>query len=91
MSLTNLNGLQNLTITGYDLTIIQNSSLTSLDGLENLSTVAGSLSIIWNVTLADLCGLQTLLIGNGLSYGYQVEGNLFNPTEQDIIDGNCSL
>lgn len=90
-ALTNLDGLQNLTITGFDLSIIQNSSLTNLDGLDNLTTVEGHLDVIANSTLANLCGLQTLLIGNGLNFTYEVTGNLYNPSQQDIIDGNCSL
>ena len=92
------NGLQNLTSIGGDLWIghpdYRNESLISLNGLENLTSVDGEIKITDNPSLINYCGLESLinnLINNGIIFDYFVENNLYNPTIQDIIDGNCSL
>lgn len=87
--LDNLNGLTNLTTINGDLTISNNQVLTQLDGLSNLSTLNGNLTIDGNINLNDFCGIQ-LLINNGFSQPYTVSSNKYNPTKQDVINGNCS-
>ncbi|MBT8268077.1 MAG: hypothetical protein KJN59_02550, partial [Bacteroidia bacterium] len=87
------------------LSIYYNDSLENLDGLSNLNFVKGYLRFIsgsdligpngpefyGNSNLTDYCGLQNLLM-NGIYGGYiwsqYYDG--YNPTVQDIIDGNCS-
>ena len=50
----------------------------------------GDLKIISCSSLKNLCGLQNLLSNDGLKGNYNVSDNLFNPSKQEIIDGNCS-
>jgi len=89
-SLINLNGLNNLTSIGIEMDINDNDNLTSLDGLNNLLYVSLTISITHNTLLSDFCDLQNLFI-NGQSSYFRVFSNAYNPTKQDIIDGNCSL
>jgi len=42
----------------------------------------------WNTSLSDFCGLK-LLATKGITM-YEVIGNSFNPTREDILNGNCS-
>ena len=87
----NVDGLNNLSQVDFNITIRENALLSNLNGLSNIQTVDGFLKIFENTTLSDLCGLETLLIGNGLGGSYEVYDNAYNPTQQDIIDGNCSI
>ena len=59
--------------------------------LNNLSYIGENLRINENNLLTDLCGLQYLLINDGLIGTFVVSDNAYNPSQQDIIDGNCSL
>ncbi len=87
--LENINGLNK--INNLDrFTISGNSSLVNINGLSNITSVLYSLSITNNTSLTDLCGLTTLLSNNGLSGSYTVNNNGYNPSQQDIKDGNCS-
>ena len=90
-SLINIDVLESITSVTEQLFIWQNSSLVNLDGLYNINYVGYDLYVTLNSTLSDLCGLQTLLNNNGLEGNYNVGGNAYNPSQQDIIDGNCSL
>jgi hypothetical protein len=85
--LNNITGLNNLT-TAPNLFIIGNG-LVNLNGLNSLSYV-DELFIAGNQTLTDFCDLQNLMINGNFSGSYHVEENAFNPTQQDIINGNCS-
>lgn len=68
--LTNLTGLDNLSIIGGSLQIINNQSLISLTGLEGLVHIGNSLGIS-NNGLTNLEGLNNLLtIGGGLFIAY---------------------
>lgn len=86
--LNNINGLLNINSIDY-LSIYDNPLLENVDGLENLSSL-NNLEISQNYTLNNFCGLQGLLNNNGLNGGFLISQNAFNPTQQDIIDGNCS-
>ena len=100
-SLLNLDGLEGLISTGVDtlvggvglsLDIVNNDSLLNLNGLINFINAAdgdGGLSIYNNDLLDDFCGLEAIVTGGAHSI-YSVFSNSYNPTEQDIIDGNCS-
>jgi hypothetical protein len=87
--LQDITALSNLTTINDQLFFVGNNSLTNLNGLENLTT-CNTLQIWDSDLLDDFCAIEDL-INNGTYGGYSVFGNLYNPTEQDIIDGNCSL
>jgi len=95
-SLVNLSGLQGLN-TVNDFTYIRNNnSLITLSGLDNLLSI-NELNIgtnasnenVANANLSDFCAL-TNLFTNGSSTTVNIANNAYNPTIQDIIDGNCS-
>jgi hypothetical protein len=95
-SLINIDGLFNVTAinTGFSppstigLNLTQNNSLTNLDGLTNLNILGGNTRIIDNNILLDFCGIQTYV--DNYSNVFEVTGNGYNPTQQDIINNNCS-
>lgn len=72
----------------YDFWV--HSNFTNLDGFTGLHSIEGALKIINNDNLSDFCGI-TNLITNGSVGTYTVSQNWYNPTQQDIIDGNCSI
>ena len=59
-SITNLDGLANITSVGGDLAI-QYTSLVNVDGLISLTSVGGYVLIRYNVALTDLNGLVNLI------------------------------
>ncbi len=89
-NLINLN-FSSLTLITEMLDIRFCPKITNLNSLSNLQTVGTDIYLWSNAALSDFCGLQNLLIGNGLGGNYTASFNAFNPTKQDIIDGNCSL
>lgn len=90
-SLSNLNGLNNLrTVGDLGLYIEQNQKLTNLEGLNGIVQIGGNLSIHKNGLLRDFCALQSFLI-NGNPGSYNISANFYNPTIQDIRNGNCSI
>lgn len=87
----NLAGLGYITSLGGDLLVMSNPVLNNLNGLSSLISVDGTLGVKDNATLTNFCGLYPLLSSNGLVGGYEVTGNLVNPTTQQIIDdGPCT-
>jgi hypothetical protein len=60
-SLESLNGLNNLTGIGKNLSIFTNEALKSLAGLNNLSSIGGDVTIIENDSLVSLSGLESLV------------------------------
>jgi hypothetical protein len=89
--LTDINGLANLSSVGFVLNLRNNDSLMNLNGLSALVNVGNGLKITHNNDLSNFCGLQNFLINGTLEGEYIVHNNAYNPTPQDIIDGNCSL
>ncbi|MFI1743051.1 cadherin repeat domain-containing protein [Thalassobellus sediminis] len=91
-SLININGLTPIYKSG-GISILGNSALVNVDGLINIKTISlnGNLELKENTSLNDLCGITPLIKNNGISGigSYIVSGNLFNPSEQDILDENC--
>ena len=85
--LTDLDALKNITSMG-SLELNRNSQLTNLDGLSNVTVINGRVRIVYHDVLSDFCGLKPLMAA-GFSDEYLVNDNTFNPTQQDIIDGNC--
>ncbi|WP_339701525.1 hypothetical protein [uncultured Marixanthomonas sp.] len=90
-SLKNLSGLVNLNAITETLMIGYNDSIENLDGLQNISHIGEDLRIFNNVTLTDFCGLTPLVTGYDISGYLEIYENAYNPSQQDIIDGNCSL
>ncbi|MEZ4796342.1 MAG: hypothetical protein R2785_04135 [Flavobacteriaceae bacterium] len=105
-NLENFNGLNNLLQIGISndipftgLYFSGNPLLSNIDALSNLEKVYGvirtyhilNFESIGNNSLADFCGLENLF-SNGVYNinGLRIEHNAYNPTVQDIIDGNCS-
>lgn len=90
-SLENIEGLSSLEKVGFDLSIFRNRQLTNIDGLINLMRVGNALFIYGNESLTNLCGVQNLLQNDGLLGFFGIDGNAYEPTQQDIIDGNCEI
>jgi hypothetical protein len=89
--LENIDALIHFTIISGTLNISQNQTLINLNGLQNISSVSGDLVIYNNSSLDDLCGLNNLIINGGLTGQYTVLSNPYNPSQQDIINGDCRL
>ena len=86
-----------ITITGFNvLSTIGNRirviglANQNLDFLSSLNQVV-NITIAYNENLSDYCDLNSLIFGGGLSGNFSVFQNLYNPTLQDMLDGNCSL
>lgn len=99
-ALKSLSGLTNLDSIGGDFIITHNNSLKTLEGLDNLKHIKGNLEIGYmkplhrgtfdygNKKLIDFCALQRVII----SGKHHIEGNLYNPTNEEIsINDNCKL
>lgn len=88
-TLRDIEGLFNLGhVDGY-IGITGNENLLSLNGLEALNHIEG-IGITANTNLIDFCSLSNVLTIDPSTI-YQSYDNAYNPTKQDIIDGNCSL
>ncbi len=85
-SLEGLNALQHI---GGDILLV-GIQIKDLDALENIQSVGGNIKIKKNYRLTDLCGLRPYLSTGNFNNTYSVYDNGFNPTKQDIIDGNCA-
>ncbi len=89
-SLIDLQGLNNLKIVnGVEFRIKDNENLKSLNGLNNLEDIF-TLNVTDNLQLSDFCALQNLFSMDSQN-SFHAKRNAFNPTKQDIIDGNCNL
>jgi len=93
-NLLSLSGLNSLTKCNH-MRVFGNNSLESLSGLENLNEVEQGLDMgsdypnQGNPVLSDFCALTNLITNGTYSY-INIANNLYNPTVQDIIDGNCA-
>jgi len=88
-SLIHLNELINISAIG-DLIISENNSLTTLSGLDNIAS-ALSLEITKNTSLNNFCALNITILDNLEHEFYKVYDNLYNPSKEDLIAGNCSF
>ncbi|WP_131811120.1 cadherin repeat domain-containing protein [Aequorivita soesokkakensis] len=89
-SLTNLSGLESINNINSQIFIQNNESLQSLNGLDNLMEVLEQFVVWQNPNLSDFCALTDLCVSGNLP-SFITESNAYNPTKQDIKDGNCSL
>ncbi|WP_298494519.1 hypothetical protein [uncultured Algibacter sp.] len=89
-SLTDLTGLENITSVGTGvgdiLYIWNNDGLVSINGLQGIDRA----NVANNINLTDFCGFQAGFISGVDASTITISGNAFNPSVQDIIDGNCS-
>lgn len=97
LSISNMRTLQNLNELNLEylegeLSIHNNPALMNLDGLENINEVGafGKIDIYVNPFLSDFCALEQIITNVNYADGYSVWGNAFNPTRQDLLDGNCN-
>ncbi|MAZ72698.1 MAG: hypothetical protein CMC70_06090 [Flavobacteriaceae bacterium] len=88
--ITSLSALSSLETVGESFLLLFSNDLQTLDGLENLVAVR-SIDIGSNELLSDFCALENLIANGTKLEEYFVQGNAYNPTQQDILDGNCSL
>lgn len=85
-SLTNITFL-NISKYFTQLTITENPKLENLLGIEN-ATVIENIQIVNNDNLTNFCAInQTTASTIG---GFELDGNAFNPTKQNLINGICS-
>ena len=88
-NITNLQELSAVTSDLLGVFISDNIQLETLDGLENITTITNGLNVVGNLSLTDFCALGNSI--SGLSNDdVLILINSFNPTLQDLIDGNCS-
>jgi hypothetical protein len=87
--LYNLEGLDALQYIGGNLMLAVNR-IKDLDALENIQFIGGKIQIIKNYRLTDLCGLRPYLSTGNFNNIYDIYDNLYNPTMQEIIDGDCN-
>ena len=99
----NLSNIGTIGTIGF-VQIGNNPQLVNIDGLSGINAVYGQIKTsVWvncgpsctpafetgNSSLMDLCGFQNLFT-NGTYGDVHIDYNAYNPTVQDIIDGNCS-
>jgi len=91
-ALNSLFGFNNISMIEETIEIKNNAMLQDLEGLNGLINVGESAYIYVNnnQTLTDFCALENLMMNIEVD-NYYASNNAYNPTRQDIIDGNCSL
>ncbi|MBW2937472.1 cadherin repeat domain-containing protein [Aureisphaera sp. CAU 1614] len=89
--LTDLSCFNGISSVESSINIYLNDNLQSLNGLESLTNVGDNLNIAGNPNLTDFCALTTLANENGVGGSFQTYNNAFNPSLEDIQNGNCSL
>ncbi|MFC5045284.1 cadherin repeat domain-containing protein [Aquimarina hainanensis] len=89
-ALYSLSGLSKLEEVTETLIIDRNTSLQSLDGLNRLTTVGKAVYIQYNDQLSDFCGVTTLAANNFPS-DHIITANQFDPSLDDLKNGNCSM
>ncbi len=86
--LENIYGLSNLKHIGGEFLIYKNSILTSMDGLQNLEYISFT-DICDNDSLTDFCALKNVLSTLEDERMVQICNNRYNPTVQEIVNGDC--
>jgi hypothetical protein len=84
MSIKELSGLTSVA----EINIDDNELLETLDGLENISTGLKSVRVYKNSSLTDFCSLIPVIESNSLAK-LTVKLNEYNPSRENILDGNC--
>lgn len=81
--LNNLDALQNITTLG-DFDIVNNPSLTILTPFQALEKI-DRFTADGNAALTDFCGIANV----DIRVNYWVLDNAFNPSQEDLVNGNC--
>lgn len=81
-------GFENINSVG-GIVISNNWGILDIHSLLNIKTNSGSITITNNGELGNFCGIRPLLQSGNFSGSYNVSGNFYNPTLQQIIDGDC--
>lgn len=92
-SLSNLLNLSNIDTIYRSLIIKDCPLLKSLDGLSSARFVRhnSELHIIENDSLVNLCAIQELVRNTAHWASYAVRDNAFNPSKEDLLNGECSI
>lgn len=86
---SNINGFYSLNnISNLE---IHETRFQNLDFLSSLSLVESEISIWWNFSLTDYCGLEPLIMTGAYGNFNASDNNAYNPSERNMIEGNCSL
>ncbi|NQX81159.1 MAG: hypothetical protein HRT66_04065 [Flavobacteriaceae bacterium] len=93
-SLINLVGLESL-VNASVLNIRYNDGITSLDGLDNLIYIE-DVYIENNETLSNYCALGELVSASineqtGFEMSLYIYSNLYNPSYEDLVEGDCDI
>ncbi len=72
----------------FSLRIGKNHGLKNLDALDKLNEI-NQITIIENEQLSDFCGLS-ILMNTGWNGSLVINSNLYDPTYEDLVAGNCS-
>ena len=92
--LSSFEGLGSLEIIGGNFRIISSYSLFSLSsfsGFRGLKSIGGDFEVVSSNKksgIFDYCALKTAL--QTLNGNYKVSGNAYNPTKEQILNGECS-
>ncbi|GAB5400517.1 MAG: hypothetical protein Aureis2KO_21020 [Aureisphaera sp.] len=89
-ALRSIEGLSQITLIPGGMEARANNVLESLEGLNNLNTIVHNLSINSNNSLTDFCALEGLVVAGEFG-GLSIFNNPFNPSAEDIIEGNCNF
>lgn len=87
-NLTEVSGLTSLETVEQSMGVFD-TRLTNLNSFSNLESVGQGLFVYENPELTNLCGLQRIFNIDGVTGGFVIEENAFNPSEEDIKAGNC--
>lgn len=88
-SLVNIDALSNLSTVG-SLEIENCNAISNLNGLSSLTNIDDYCNMIRNNILTDFCGLELVVNSNGIGGEFLTKLNAYNPTLQDIMNGDCS-
>lgn len=89
-NLTDLQELSNVSSNLFGIFIVDNFQLESLNGLDNVPLITDGFQVLGNPSFTDFCVTQNSILGISGEDTFSIHSNAFNPTMQDIIDGNCS-
>ena len=88
LSLSGLDNLNYLNRFRSGLHIENNDNLENIDALSNL-IIAYETWFINNESLSDFCAVSPVVLGESFNDFYATN-NLYNPTENDFLNGQCS-
>lgn len=88
--LLDIDGLEKVTTLQQGIYIGQNNKLANLNGLVNVGGTTTSITMSENPVLKNFCGITKLVKTGTISGSYTATSNGYNPTQAQIIAGQCS-